>query len=200
MTRIFLVFHVDTLQQRFNARYKLTLQFTADSRSTMGNSMGHDRHRDSTTRKMVEKMHKGLFASPAQATKQSAKDETKTHKSTSSTNKHQQKNKANPQQGGNAAKTSDSPTKKGRKKKNKRTSTEPRKGRKESFSKYMPNYVPTVPIDETLGGAYDAVEHETPTAGTTTASRSYPSTKPCPHCKTSLKTQHPIRRLRDPKL
>jgi hypothetical protein len=52
--------------------------------------------------------------------------------------------------------------KKGRKKKNKRTSDQPRKGRKESFSKYIPGYVATNPIDDELGGLFDAVEYNDP--------------------------------------
>ncbi|KAE8881078.1 hypothetical protein PF005_g27798 [Phytophthora fragariae] len=126
----------------------------------MGNAVRHGKHRDSNTHKIMEKMHKGLFASPAEATQQSAKDGKKSHSAAN----NQKKTKT--QQDENAAKTVDSSTKKEeKKKKKKRTSTEPRKGRKQSFTKFMPNYIPTVPIDDSLCGIYDAVEHEDPYGG-----------------------------------
>ncbi|KAG6577911.1 putative cdc2-related protein kinase 1 [Phytophthora cinnamomi] len=133
----------------------------------MGNAVRHGRHSDSNTRKMVEKMHQGLFASPDQATKQSAKDGSKKQGGARSGDKStgQMKKKGNTNQREDTVKAAGSSAKKRRKKKTRPTSTEPRKGRKESFTKYMPNYVPTVPIDDTLGGVYDAVEHEDPHHG-----------------------------------
>ncbi|KAL3657676.1 hypothetical protein V7S43_017478 [Phytophthora oleae] len=72
--------------------------------------------------------------------------------------------------------------KKVRKKRNKRPSDGPRKGRKESFTKYIPGYIPpdteeekeegyikyvpgqglTVPIDDALGGLFDAADYVDP--------------------------------------
>ncbi|GMF37398.1 unnamed protein product [Phytophthora lilii] len=119
----------------------------------MGNSAGrHIRDRD-----VIDKMHKGLYATGPANTKHPAKTDAKTIKKTPNSTEQGKKKKGNTQQ-----KAAGASTKKGKKSKAKGDPTQPRKGRKESFSKYIPGYFPTVPIDEGLGGLFDAAEYEDP--------------------------------------
>ncbi|GMF28060.1 unnamed protein product [Phytophthora fragariaefolia] len=120
----------------------------------MGNTLKHGRNRDPSVIKMVEKTNKGLYSSP-QVT---SKGDKKTNACSN------QEIKRNPQQQQTSNKKTALSTKR-ENKKNKCISTEPRKGRKQSFTKFMPHYVHTVPIDDALGGVYDAVEHEDPHGG-----------------------------------
>ncbi|KAH7480027.1 uncharacterized protein KRP23_6810 [Phytophthora ramorum] len=118
----------------------------------MGNNASRRSKRsDQKILEKIEKMNKGPYASPCPPTKSNV--------NTKQSLKHEKRGRTAANAaltGTNPKKTKEAthqPQKTSKRKKNKLTSAEPRKGRKEGYRLY-------VPIDDALCGLYDAAEHE----------------------------------------